>query len=107
MTECAPVWIVHSIGTREGRDIGTVRQKDGRLQRQVEIFANKGCPETRGKPRWVDAALVFSTEADAKAALVFARIHRERHAMQRTLSDVLVGIDYIASLAVPLSGAPQ
>jgi hypothetical protein len=100
MTQLPTVWIVHSIGTREARDLRAAREKDGRVQRRVQILGNKGAPETSGKGRWIDAALVYQTEAEAKAALHFARLHRDRHKINQTLGDILVSIDFVASLSL-------
>ncbi|MFG1318031.1 hypothetical protein [Xanthobacter autotrophicus] len=100
MTSFAKVFIAHSIGVREARDLRVCRQKDGRQLRQVQVLQNKGIASTYSKSRWIDQALVFNTEEEAKAALRWAKTHRERHRFNQTLTDILIGIDYIASLAL-------
>lgn len=92
-------YIVHSIGVREGRDLLVSRWKDGRPHRRVEILHHKGDAAHCGKPRWIDEALVFETEERARAAYLWARVHRERHSSNQTIANVLISTDYIASLA--------
>lgn len=93
-------FIVDSSGVREALDMRICRRKDGRLHQQVRVFAVKGDATTAGQGRWVDDALVFKTEEEATSAFLWARLHRARHNSKQSIPRVLVGVDYIASLAL-------